>query len=351
MVKKTRFPRRRLNAVGALTAASALKFAKGAYGVAKVAYPYAKKAISAYKKYTKKSGVSNTRISAGTGTAMASSSYAAKLYPNVRDMFKGCQIQKSQTINGSHLKSATNQQIVGLYSMGNSNDLSTISGYIQNAMTAANGVRLQSNNGTLGTTGSNTNTTRYFLQSMTQELFFQSACTGNTFLDLYECVARQDNDIPPLTAWNSGYQDSVSALARTRLDIGATPFNSPQFCSMFKIQKIKHIELAQGRGLRFTHTYKCNKMIDMERNINLINYKDVTSFILAVAYGQPADEALTDAVGISYVDLDVIQNVKFNFSSVWQPTKTIVYSNNLATITTANIVNVGTGTVVSIADA
>jgi len=70
MARKTKVVRRRrLNAVGALTAASAVKFAKGAYGAAKVAYPYAKKAYSAYKKYVKKSGVSNTRIVAGSGTA------------------------------------------------------------------------------------------------------------------------------------------------------------------------------------------------------------------------------------------------------------------------------------------
>lgn len=170
-------------------------------------------------------------------------------------------------------------------------------------------------------------------------------------ITLYDCVARRDMQslIYPETAWTSGMNnESVSiggnpdAIALNSNLVGVTPFQSQQFCQLWKVKRTSRFELGGGAVHRHAVSIKPGGMLSNEYIRQFQCYKGLSTIVLAVIHGGIADNnpSLTGAVSVSTSTfaLDYVTTVQYGFTAMERSRTAYTQYNGLPSTTT--IVNV-----------
>lgn len=161
------------------------------------------------------------------------------------------------------------------------------------------------------TTGGS-NTQRIFVRKVTADFLISNATSSNTFVRLYELVARRDFAIntnssgalatpmwTPEGAFDQGMYDVSSSTSNAATALGSTPFQSKLFTQLWKVKKIFNLELGAGRSHKHSTTYDVNRFVDetiMGTSGARRNYilRGITRAIMIVTYGGPVNSDALD---------------------------------------------------------
>ena len=300
----------------------------------------------AVRKYTKKPKLNKKITQDGTGSSMSTFSRTGRIWPKARKVMKSSEIQRINNVYSLNINTTTNQQGVQAIGLANKGDLSSMVSQIQN-LNNTNGT-----SGTLGSSASRVNTMDFVLKSGTQDVYFTNTSSGNIFLDLYEIVAREDNNQTITNAWGTGMADEQgSSIGGGINSMFTTPFQSSTFCSLYKIEKVFHIEMAQGRTHKHRQIIHYNQVVDTERILLSSSIKGLTRWLMPVVYGAPTDAAVGTTVTTNYASIDIVVNQKYDYQFLVANYKGFTYTNSLTNVVSSLVMNEGSGTAVGTTEA
>ena len=322
---------------------------------ASAAIKHGPRLYNAYKKYrsqpTKQWGARKPKLTQkivpdGTGSSQSFVSFRKKRYPYASKVIKGTECNLYQITNPLQITAALGNQGTNVIPFMTGTDMRYLANKIDSLMGTTTSVGLQFLAGTLGSSNSPINTMKFVVQECIVDIFFTNNTTANCFLDLYDIEAREDSTLAPLTIWDAGMGDENNAT-RPKETLYTTPFQSQEFCSEFKIDKVKKMELAQGRSHRHRIKYMPNMVIDMERALNSTNLSKTTRYCIPVCYGLPCNDSVsTSVVTTNSVKLDVIYQVQYKYNWQVMNAKNFTYSSGISTsVTLADIIDIGSGLV------
>lgn len=170
-------------------------------------------------------------------------------------------------------------------------------------------------------TSGGSNTQRLYIKKITADYLISNATSSNTFLRIYELMARRDfnainatgsqtlsegaySSTPlwhPTGAFDQGIYDITTSSSNAATGLGASPFQSKLFTSNWKVMKCYNIELGSGRSHKHTTTYNLNTMISEDRVGKDVASRrcqilgGITRAVMIVAYGAPVNSDANDA--------------------------------------------------------
>lgn len=169
----------------------------------------------------------------------------------------------------------------------------------------------------------------------------------NVFVDLYEVSMRPNRCAidGPVIAWDTGLTHENGSTV-TSASYGTTPYASRAFTTMYKINKVTHLELGAGRSHRHNVKLVYNRMINKEELTELpstaYGLYPFTNVMVMVAYGAPINDVSTKSnVSSGPVALDVVTSLKYEYQYVEPNLTTYTYGNALPSITTPNVQDYG----------
>lgn len=173
---------------------------------------------------------------------------------------------------------------------------------------------------------------RVFLKTCVVTHLITNQSNTNIFIDLYDCVSKQDQGLTPevttqqtitdpLEAWNNGLVISGTnsfpnvggqpLTAPTSASLGVTPSMSSQFRSLYKVMKKTVLCLAASETVQHQSVHSPNYTFDYSKtNLQLDDtseeayVKNLTCFTLLVVHGQPADLSNDGAVGMTIPEVN-----------------------------------------------
>lgn len=211
--------------------------------------------------------------------------------------------------------------------------------------------------------------TSILLRSMSLTSTFTNQTSSTMFLKLYELVPRNNLITNSTSAGVSPVQvplydpvQCISAMTSTGSGeytyVGAEPTYSQLFTSNYRILKTYTIELAQGRSHQHIANYTLNNVmrgadLDIYNVPTSVEFllKNYSRILLYKTYGQAVDSADDLVVTTSPGQMDVIHNFKVSFSGITDSSQQNYFVNNLANTGTFQVMNIGTGTPLTVTDA
>lgn len=178
-------------------------------------------------------------------------------------------------------------------------------------------------------------TQRIYVKKITADYLISNATSSNTFLRIYELIARRDFNLSsnsagaysgsalwtPVGAFDQGLYDVTSTMNAAIL--GASPFHSKLFTANWKVKKVFNIELGSGRSHKHTTTYNCNKMISEDRvgkdtaSRRTLVLGGITRAVMIIAYGAPVNSDATDTnVSTAKAALNIVRLDRHEIHSV-----------------------------------
>jgi len=155
--------------------------------------------------------------------------------------------------------------------------------------------------------------------------------------------------------WDDGMKDADSGTSgntRGVINLNATPFNSSELCSKFKILKKTVIQLAAGQSHIHKVNIRANRLINRDMVDDYNFYRGVSFLTIAVLHGMPYNDS-TDkqlvCVGDAHVDW--VKSERHMFRFVKDQETTFGYSKGQQAITAEQIMSSKTGGVVIDTDA
>jgi len=210
---------------------------------------------------------------------------------------------------------------------------------------------------------------KFLFHSQTVNFTFTNNSKYQALYEIYEFVARcdlseTDENTNPITAWSQGLLDNQAnsygsnaitiagqmAAVFDDAEIGQTPavvtpqtiavnniqarpFNSPLFCSRFKITKVRKGILDPGVTSIHRVKYAPNKIMSMEKISRLVVQRGVNRWFMIVAKGQVGqDTANRQLVTTAPVNLDCMYSTEFRFRSLTAQATTYQWQNCLPVI-------------------
>lgn len=162
-------------------------------------------------------------------------------------------------------------------------------------------------------TSGGSSTQRIYVKKVTADFLISNATSSNTFVRIYELVARRDFSITtnssgalsssaiwtPEGAFDQGLYDVSASTSNSATALGNTPFQSKLFTQLWKVNKVYNIELGSGRSHKHTVAYDINQFIDesilgtvgARRNQIL---RGITRATMIITYGGPVNSDATD---------------------------------------------------------
>lgn len=151
---------------------------------------------------------------------------------------------------------------------------------------------------------------------------FVSGSEGIQWLEVYDCVCRQDTFIDPETLYTTGlkeinagcaFVDGSSGVGSTinitRDQLGQTPFDSTDFCRIWKVVRKRLIKMMPGSLHKHTAKFDIKKVIDAQSfRDGSIYAKDISCMVMTRQWGMPAGDAQLDC-GIT--PTVIYQDMKF----------------------------------------
>lgn len=133
-----------------------------------------------------------------------------------------------------------------------------------------------------------TNTKQLAIQSVTSKYMITNTAATNVFVDIYECVPRQDCIEAPVSAWGNGLNDMQAGIVQT--SVGTTPYMSPRFTKNWLIMKKITLELAAGRTHMHTSKYNIGRTYSEADSLaaaGILYRQGFAKTIMMVAYSEP----------------------------------------------------------------
>lgn len=194
-------------------------------------------------------------------------------------------------------------------------------------------------------TSSGTNTNyKCLLESFNAKLMITNQTNDVVRLTLYDIVPRRDitnaSYCPPNNAWVTG--DAAAAGGTSAYQyVGSTPFQTPAFTRLYKVQKVTTLDLHTG-GHHIHRTVGKPMLTFDKQTITEITagsntaIRNLTAYTMVVIHGYPVNDGTTKTnVGLANGAVDMVLVKQYKFK---------VMESSVASISqlTSNLVNPGT---------
>lgn len=139
------------------------------------------------------------------------------------------------------------------------------------------------------------NNIRLFIGHVKRKLFMRNQSNSVAKVTLYDVVFnRQPTNLlfdSPTECWTKGYNDQ--GLTDQQLEVGNTPFNSPEFRNFFKVVKVTVINMEPGQQHEHTFIHRINRVVDSTSfdHSSMVFYRGLTSFTMPVFHGSLCHES------------------------------------------------------------
>lgn len=201
-----------------------------------------------------------------------------------------------------------------------------------------------------------TDNTQAFLDNVQTEWSFTNQSEATCYMDLYEVTPRYMSAIGETPSWafNKGLVDAGIGVAGAAT-LGAMPYMSPAFTTMFKIHKRYRLELAQGQTHRHFSKYQMgykwnNQLYDIFAGgvaaANEAYNPRTTRFLMMVVSGQALNDSTTKTnVSTASTAVDIVAKTRYTWFYGEPSSTNYKFANFLPTITTESILDIGSGEV------
>lgn len=180
---------------------------------------------------------------------------------------------------------------------------------------------------------------KLFVKSCKSILRLRNQANTNCKLQLYDLVTKyqpqQTTLDDPIECWNKGQTDYGNTNAYQV--VGQTPLKSPEFNSMFRVNKLTTVYLEPGQQHDHTVYHQFNRVIDSTRfdNSTSQSLMGLTRFTLIVFHGTLGHESATPST-VTYMPINIDYARSYEFTYGWIETvkKTYAVTDNHATTIT-----------------
>lgn len=191
---------------------------------------------------------------------------------------------------------------------------------------------------------SNNVCTRFLLKTGRARHTIRNCSNCPVKCSIYDIVTKYSPSVTsidtPIEAWKKGIDDFTSPATDQHLTPGATPFKSPEFRSLFGVNKVTTVRLEAGQQHEHIVYHAYNKVVDSIRFENSTVYAQpgLSRFCMIVFQGAVVHEELTPAtVSVSAAKLDYIKSDEYSYGFIEKTQPTMSTTNNLPlTITAPN---------------
>lgn len=286
----------------------------------------------------------------GTGTSR-SLNYITHPAKNLGKLVKGMKEIQQQDSLTSFLMDTTNAGQQYVTDAGALFGASIIQGFIGTAsvnIKAASGVAAP-----FPYYQSNQKSFKIYLQEVSQYLTFTNVDTGNVTLDIYDCIARHDraSTINPETDWTNGVlydQSGANSTGTPNTYPWQQPFASKLFNQFWKVKKVTHVDLAQGRSHEHILKFKANRIMDTERTSSSAILGGLTMYTMIVLRGMPGCISGGSTVTLAQAQVAVAGRISYKFRYIDLVPSIYVGAGGF-TAGNTKVVSEGAGTVGTIA--
>jgi len=170
------------------------------------------------------------------------------------------------------------------------------------------------------------------LSKMKLHLRNQSLTTCN--MKLYDITTKRSPLVTtvdtPQEAWDKGFLDMDPTLTAHSLEVGSTPYKSPEFKQYFKVQKVTTVMLEPGQehvhNIKVNHNRRVNSTEFDQRTTPYIG--GITTWTIAVFYGSIGHDATTRAqVGFCPITIDWAWRREVSYGYTLRNTPGFKYTN------------------------
>lgn len=198
--------------------------------------------------------------------------------------------------------------------------------------------------------GAGNPTAKAFIMNWQGEMRITNQDKGNCELTIYSVVPRRSmqgtGTYTPTGAWSQGLTDTngTSATTKATSNLGVTPYEAPEFCSLYKIVKRQKFILAQGQSHVHKFNFKLNKVFTKDEWESFGQYRNFSHFFLFVVNGMPYNDATTKTlVASGSCAIDIVKIAKLTYRGINDQASYYQYTNGQDTITTESVMDIGQG--------
>lgn len=189
-------------------------------------------------------------------------------------------------------------------------------------------------------------TTKICLESVVAKYQMVNQGLESCYVHIYDMVARRDTSYSPANALLTGLGDEGSASITT---YGVTPYASRLLTCNYKILNHKRVALTIGQTHEHSVNYKVNKWFQSEVLQSAAQaIAGVTVYTLIIVSGCPTNDSVTSTnVGIITAVVDIVATKQMKYSWTQDNDTNYFYTNNLPSLTLADVVDIGSGTIIA----
>lgn len=191
--------------------------------------------------------------------------------------------------------------------------------------------------------GMTTESGKFFLTGVQAELMLTNQDSGNSRVTLYDMICRRDTtETDIMDLWNDGLTNNkgTSGNTRSHRNLNASPYQSVDLCSKWKILKKTVVQMSAGQSHIHRVKHKLGTMLS-NQNITDYHYIHGVSFVtLIVVHGMPYnDETTQTAVAVGDSALDIVCTKKFFYRAIQDTENYWGYTKNQGAITIEKVMN------------
>lgn len=191
-------------------------------------------------------------------------------------------------------------------------------------------------------------TTKAYIEGWQGEIRITNQNPGNCEVTIYSLVPRRSMNTAstPVTEFGTGLSDTNGTSTTTKgiSNLGVTPYESPQFCSMYKI--VKKTVLFMGQGCSHVHkfNFKLNRVFTKDEFSLFNQYKYFTHYFLIVVNGMPYnDENTKTLVATGSCALDIVKIARLRYRGINDQASYYQYTSGQDNVLSQMNMDVGSG--------
>lgn len=198
--------------------------------------------------------------------------------------------------------------------------------------------------------GAGNPTAKAYIQKWSGEIRITNQDKGNCEVTIYDVVPRRSmqgtGTVSPTAAWSQGLTDTngTSTTTKATSNLGVTPYESPEFCTQYKIVKTTRVIMGQGTSHVHKFAFSLNKVFTKDEKTSYGQYRNFSHFFLFKVNGMPYNDATTKTlVASGSCAIDIVKIARLTYRGINDQAAYYQYTNGQDTITTESIMDVGEG--------
>jgi hypothetical protein len=178
-----------------------------------------------------------------------------------------------------------------------------------------------------------TNNLKLFLKTGRHRVHFRNCANTPARVWIYDCVTKRDGfaaGSTPVFMWRGGLAD-MGAGTYPEMQIGVTPYRSPEFNRLFAVNKVTQFNLEAGQEHQHTVRHRWNKLVNTVNFQNSVSpyCQGLTRFMMIVFHGTLI-HGTDNVVSYAPIKVDYTSTTEFSYGWIEKNSPSMSITNNFA---------------------